>query len=312
MNCPRCASPLEDPQARFCPTCGASVEAPAPAPQPEAAPATGPSTNGAHCAVHPERAAADICSRCGAFACRECLIIGADGTGVCSACYARQGETGPLPWEDRKERGVGMWKAYWQTVKLLMFQPNTAFDRVQPETGKWWDPLSFSMLSHLVGLSGTMVLYALIGGVAGVVALVTSKSDSAGPSVAVAVGIVLGILALFAVAVPLSAVLNVFIGSGIVHVAALLVGVKPRGFEATVRAFSYGQAPMFWGVVPVCGVYVYPIWQIVCVIFGIKGLHRTTGGKASAAVLLPVGLCCGLYAAFYAFAFFAGTLANGR
>jgi len=44
-----------------------------------------------------------------------------------------------------------------------------------------------------------------------------------------------------------------------------------------------------------CGGQIYPIWQIVCRIFAYKDLHRTSGGRAAAAVLLPVGVAMLLY-----------------
>ncbi|HEY3449669.1 MAG TPA: YIP1 family protein [Myxococcales bacterium] len=327
MNCPRCQSPLEDASAKFCPLCGASVTAPPP-PQPEPGPGLGgptwrpepviaepqvqaqaqpsspepPQSSAAHCALHSDRAAVDICSRCGAFACRECLVIGADGQGVCSACLARQGgETGPLPWERRAE--LGFFKAYWETAKSVMFNPNTAFDRVQPETGKWWDPLSFSILSTFLGASGFMVFYGLFGAFGAFTALMGgSGKDLSGALVA---GIVLAVILAVLVLIPLSAVMTVFVGAGIEHLTLRLVGVQVRPFEATVRAYCYAQAPMFWGLVPVCGYYAFMVWVIVCRIFGYKAIHRTTGGKASAGVLVPMGVCCGVTGLFYAIAFAA-------
>lgn len=47
------------------------------------------------CAIHPDRAAEATCSRCGNFACYEC--VGAAPTRVCAACRARlTGATGRL------------------------------------------------------------------------------------------------------------------------------------------------------------------------------------------------------------------------
>lgn len=310
MDCPRCQSPLEDPNARFCPLCGASIvpgeqpphtpepvisgpppsfEPPPPRPGPEEKPE-------AHCAAHADRVAIDICSRCGSFACRECLVLGADGQGVCSACLARQGgDTAPVPWERRGE--LGLWRAYWETTKAIMFNPNTAFDRVEPETGRWWDPLSYGILSNFLALSGTLVAYAFIGAIGLIAAFADKSSSKLGG--AEAVGIAIGVVIAFCVAIPLGAMMAAFVIAGVEHLALRLVGVQTRDFEATLRTYCYSQAPMFWGVVPFCGAYAYPIWQIVCRIYGYKSMHRTTGGKAAAGVLLPTGLCCGAIAIFY-------------
>jgi hypothetical protein len=35
------------------------------------------------------------------------------------------------------------------------------------------------------------------------------------------------------------------------------------------------------------------VWALVLYVMGIERLHRTTQGKAIAAVLIPVVLCCG-------------------
>ncbi|MGC4115181.1 MAG: YIP1 family protein [Myxococcales bacterium] len=334
MICPRCQSPLEDSTAKFCPLCGASV-IPPPQPQPppqepatpglggptwkpepvSASPHTGsaqpppasPST--AHCAVHADRTAVDICSRCGTFACRECLVIGKDGQGVCSACLARQGgEAAPLPWEQRSE--LGFFKAYWETAKAIMFSPQTAFERVQPETGKWWDPLSFAIISNFLAASGTLVVYgfaALFGALAAVIGAGNSgSSDLSAPAF---VGVVALIVIGTAIIIPINSVLFSFLVSGVEHLTLKLVGVQTRPFEASLRVVCYGHAPMFWGVVPFCSGYAYPVWMAVCLVFGHKAIHRTTGGKAAAGVLLPGALCCGAAAVVYGI-FIAAVLAG--
>lgn len=309
LHCPRCDNPLDDPQSRFCPICGASVpaEAPPAAEPPSAAPS--PAT-GARCANHPERPAVDICSRCGSFACGACLVVGADGQGVCQACFERQGgESEPMPWEQRKQ--LGFFRAYWETTKKIMFNPNTAFERLQPETGNWWDPLSYAILSNFLQMSGTLVVYALIFGVAGVAGAMGADAEFGAKGAGIVAAIVLGLVALLVIGVPIGAVITVFVHGGVEHLTLKLIGVPTRPFEATVRAYSYGTAPMFWGLVPFCGMYAMPVWQIVCRIFGYKAVHKTTGGKAAAGVLLPTGICCGGFAVIYAIAI-AASVAAGR
>jgi hypothetical protein len=45
---------------------------------------------GAHCAVHAEKAAVELCSRCGAFVCADCLELLND-TPYCQSCLERVG-----------------------------------------------------------------------------------------------------------------------------------------------------------------------------------------------------------------------------
>ena len=250
----------------------------------------------------------DICSRCGTFACRECLVVGADGQGVCTACQARQGETAPMAWERRSE--IGFFKAYWETTKGIMFSPNTAFDKLEPETGSWWDPLSYAIFSTYMGIGPTYLIYALAIG-SGMMFSMFQKSSggnelSGGVGLGIMVGIIIGII----IFIPIVAIINAFILAGIEHLCLKLVGAQPRSFEATLRAHCYSDAPMFWGVVPFCGPYAFFVWQLVCRIFGYKAVHKTTGGKAAAGVLLPLGAIClcvgGAYAILIAVAMSAG------
>ena len=46
---------------------------------------------GAQCALHPQAAAAFICSRCGSFACNACRAFGAGSEGLCARCATASG-----------------------------------------------------------------------------------------------------------------------------------------------------------------------------------------------------------------------------
>jgi hypothetical protein len=80
----------------------------------------------------------------------------------------------------------------------------------------------------------------------------------------------------------------VFAWGGIEHLMLRLFGATPRSYEATVRICCYSHAPMIVGLIPVCGAYVFPVWQLVLRILGFRAVHRTTGGKATAAVMVPI------------------------
>jgi hypothetical protein len=46
-------------------------------------------------------------------------------------------------------------------------------------------------------------------------------------------------------------------------------------------------------VIPFIGGLIAIVWWIVLALQGVERLHRTTSGKAAAAVLIPVVVCCG-------------------
>ncbi len=268
----------------------------------------------ARCAIHADHPAVDVCARCGNFVCPDCLVVSSGGVAHCSTCQAR-GEVDHwrVPWEERHK--LGLFRGYWETTKAVMLRPDQSFGGLSPETGKWWDPLSYAIISNYLGVSGIAAFYLLMFGIGGVAAyLDKSSKSSASLGVAEAVAIV-GIIVFFLVMVPIGAILGAFVWGGVEHLMLKLVGVNTRGFEATVRGACYSAAPAVLGLVPVCGSYVHPVWGIVCRIFAYRGVHKTTGGKATAAVLIPVGLCCVGGVAAYALliaATFAATAASGK
>ena len=62
-------------------------------------------------------------------------------------------------------------------------------------------------------------------------------------------------------------------------------------------------------IVPIIGGFISMIWTIVLMSIGAMRLHGTSQGKAVAAVLMPIVLCCvcgGALAFFGVFAAFMG------
>lgn len=61
--------------------------------------------------------------------------------------------------------------------------------------------------------------------------------------------------------------------------------ISPRREEGDAEAgVVVGQ------IIPVVGGLIAIVWWIV---LAIQGVHRTTSGKATAAILIPVVVCCG-------------------
>ncbi len=293
MTCTRCGSSIEDSTSSFCPYCGAYLVH-----EPTAAVALGQ----ARCARHPQVEAIEVCSRCGAFACTRCTTRTGEGQPICAACAERlQPHSWIVPWEERQKHGL--LRAYWLTTKAIMFKPAESFEQMAPSEG-WWSPLSYAILSSLVAFSGVALFYLVIFG-AGLLGALFGAVDEGMKLGGMMAGLGVGTIAVALVGALVMAVAGAFVLGGIEHLTLTLVGARPGGFHATLRAYCYAHAPMIFGLLPMCGAYVYPLWQIICRIFGYRGLHRTTGGKATAAVLIPMGLCCGAGVAVYALVFAA-------
>jgi hypothetical protein len=101
---------------------------------------------------------------------------------------------------------------------------------------------------------------------------------------------------------------GVFIRAAILHFFAWMVGANRNGFEATVRAVCYGASPNLLAWVPCLGSFA-GIYTIVLEVIAMQRMQETTGGRAAAAVLLPILVsCCVLAGAIFMVATLAASL----
>lgn len=193
-------------------------------------------------------------------------------------------ETG-LPWEHRQQ--LGFFKAFFDTVSVLLSKPGEAFVMMKREGGLT-DPLLFGMIG---GSVGTIVSILFQIGLQSVIRTNTGLVDLVG------VPVVVGLL----VFSPLWLALWLFIGSGILHLCLMMLGGANRPFETTFRVVCYacGSTQLF-NVIPFCGAYVAPIYYIVLVCIGLTRAQETTTGKALLAIFLPIIVCCGLMTVLFA------------
>ncbi len=152
MNCPRCASGIDDATARFCPFCGMSLALPT---------ATAMAPGGAVCPVH-GAAAVGLCTRCGAFMCGACAQGGA---GLCAACRDRVGAAAFPLTRDR-----------WSFGELL----DVAWERFKA------DGLMLSLSALIVYGVGMAISFA---GQMGQMLAMFALKDSGGAQSAVVVGV---------------------------------------------------------------------------------------------------------------------------
>jgi len=187
-----------------------------------------------------------------------------------------------LPWEHRNE--IGFFTAFLHTVSLLITRPAEAFTRMRPEGGLM-DPLLFGLVGGSAAYLVSLVFQVLLESIPGY------PGDNAmfhlfGLNQWV-------LLLIFAVLSPVTVLLGLFIGAGILHVSLMLLGGANRPFETTLRVvcFTGGSANLF-SMIPVCGALIAFVYTIVLETIGISRAHQTTTGKALMAVLLPLFVCC--------------------
>ncbi|MCC6332991.1 MAG: YIP1 family protein [Myxococcales bacterium] len=249
---------------------------------------------GAKCRKHSETPAVGTCSRCGSFGCGVCLSQ-RGAAWWCDDCVER---AGTLPWDERA--ALGTWRAWWRTCVLLISSPVQTLEAARPEGGLGGSVL-FSVLATIAGYATTLGMMALVMVPSALMGAQRSSGD--GKAFAVIMPLVVVVYAVMIFGFQLASVLVL---AGLDHLMLMLFGAQPRGYEVSVRANALAMAPALIGLVPICGIYVWPLWALVLRIIALAYLHKTTGGKAAAAVLVPAAVLCGLCGGAYALLFAAG------
>jgi hypothetical protein len=191
----------------------------------------------------------------------------------------------PLPWEAREARGL--FPAFFDTVGLFVSRPAEAWARVR-ESGDSTSPLLFGAAICWLSMALQSIFFRLIAmpllpGFIGRRFGGLSRFGGAG-------------LAVRLIVAPFAIVIALFVAAAILHVCCMLVGAlqsSRSGFEGSLRAVCYSEVATLAGVIPLVGGLIAIVWWIVLAIQGVARLHRTTSGKATAAILIPVVVCCG-------------------
>jgi hypothetical protein len=185
-----------------------------------------------------------------------------------------------LPWEHREQ--LGFWKAYFDTVVMVLTKPGEAFAMMKAE-GDMMGPM----------------LFALIGGCAGIIVsiLIQMCLQSVG-FMANRESAMMGVVGIWAIGYillsPVIVIVGMFLVSGILHVCLMIVGGAKKSFETTFRVvcFSTGSTYLL-SMIPLCGGMIAGVWNLVLEIIGLARAHEIDTGKAVMAVLIPIVVCCG-------------------
>jgi hypothetical protein len=190
-----------------------------------------------------------------------------------------------LPWEHRQQ--LGLVKAWFDTVSLLITRPSDAFTMMRPEGGMT-DPLLFGLIGGCAGVVVSVIFQGLMSSIPGF---------AGNAEVFRQFGVShLAFLVIYAVLSPLLVAFGLFLGSAILHLCLMMVGGANRSFETTFRVacFSGGSANLF-AMIPMCGGLIAGIYSIVLYCIGLSRAHQTTTGKALLAIFLPLIVCCGVF-----------------
>ena len=234
----------------------------------------------AYCFIHPGERAVARCTSCRKYICPSCVKVLA-GESYCSLCYTRAPEEKAyVPWEDRKN--LGFLNALCITTRDVFARPSRFFERT-PSGGNLAQPLLYGLLLTVLGIwlaALWQMLFVVVG---------LAFSKLGGELVGTEHLVPLSGPALAIVLAPLTAIINLFVYSGLVHLGVLMMRGK-RGFAGTFRVICYSSAIALTGIVPFLGPMVGGVWRIVVIILGLRRTQRISGGKAAFAALLPIFL----------------------
>jgi hypothetical protein len=192
-----------------------------------------------------------------------------------------------LPWELRNQ--IGFVNALVETVKLFATAPVEAWARTRVKNDLM-EPLLFSVVVSWIGIIISNI-YGMMFKSSLLTMMPAEYRGRMGWLGASAGGSIFQMIL-----APLFVACGLFIGAGILHLCLMVVGALTQstaGFEGTFRVAAYSAVADLAHVIPFVGTLIAFVWKLVLVVLGIVALHRTTQGKAVAAVLIPVVLCCG-------------------
>ena len=193
----------------------------------------------------------------------------------------------PLPWEARQTRGAV--EAFFDTLGLFFSRPMEAWARTR-ETGDLASPLLFGLIISWISFVGHRIVTrfvtvpVVLPGEIGRRLLLMDRPYGRAGFIASAI---------FA---PIFILVALFIGAAILHACCLITGAlstSASGFEGSFRAVAYSQVASIASLIPAVGGLIAVVWWIFLAVMGVQRVHRTTQGRAIAAVLVPVIVCCG-------------------
>jgi hypothetical protein len=180
-----------------------------------------------------------------------------------------------------------------ETVKLFIANPDDAWRRTR-ESGGFEAPLLFAIASAVVG-SLFRAVYALMFAPIWLrfIPFGFRNRWMGGWPLHRMAGAGGCLLVLAPIGAAIGSVIALFIASAIFHLCLMIVGGLGNStsrFEGTFRAISYSSVSTLANVVPFVGGLIALVWGFFLSVKGLVRMHRTTPGRAAAALLIPMAV----------------------
>lgn len=178
------------------------------------------------------------------------------------------------------ESGEGFIAAFLKTSREVLFSPASFFKKVANGSG-YWPPLLYGLITGIIGMGATLVwLWLIVGQFIRIEKFLPLHSSS----------YLLGML----IPLPFQYALNLLVESAVTHLCLMVVGGNKNGYRTTFRAIAYSFGGYLFGMIPLIGMVIGGLYQVVLVIVGIREGHGISTGRAVLAVLFPLILVVGL------------------
>ena len=178
-----------------------------------------------------------------------------------------------IPWEQRSSLGfVG---AFTGTLILSLTKPKEFFKRV-PKTGGFSTPIIYALISGMLGtwlnLAWQMLFMYL-----GIIEPNAQSQDS-----------LMGINIMITVLSPIIIPLGLLVGTGIIQLALMVLGVQKINYETTFRVICYSSGAAVLGLFPVIGSMIGAFITISLEAMGLREVYDISRRRVFAAVIFPI------------------------
>ena len=179
--------------------------------------------------------------------------------------------TQDFPWPPREDDSIP--NSLATTWKESVFHPTDFFRRMPTEFDFGW-VLGYYLIVGVVAAGISLFWEMLLGPPLTERWLPAAAADAGNPFVDFLLS-------------PLWLLIGLYVVAAVVHVVLLVVRGANQGYNVTLRVFCFSAGPQLFTIVPFIGPAVGGIWTLVITVIGLREAHKTSTGKAVAAVLLP-------------------------
>ncbi len=172
---------------------------------------------------------------------------------------------------------------FFKSIGEILTDPTGTFQRMKKTNG-FGAPLVYSIIGGVISvIAGFIISMVFSMGAAAMAGenplplLVSNLIQFGGQLFGVVIGSVIGM----------------FVSGGIYHVILMMLGADNHPYETTCRTVAYVSGTFsVIAAIPIVGPTIGGIVAIVYMILALAETQECGGGKAAAAVLIPIGVCC--------------------